>query len=498
MNTRTADIITAAKPLSYPNTPAISIKNQRLVLKLWLVLTDAVAVGLAFHAALWIRFDLQLTVAPEVVPRLGFYSGLIAILIPIWILIFMVFNHYNLRMKLGGIAEYSRTFNACTISTMLLVIIAFFAPQFIVSRAWMVYSWFLTFFLVALNRFISRRIVYALRKFGYFLTPSVIVGMNQEAAALATDLSEWRASGLRILGFVSSRNSDPVHNKMDLPMLGSLGEIQSIIAAEGIEDLIVATTDINRDELLQLGEDVNNIPSVNLRLSSGLYELLTTGVTVKTIGTVPLLSVNKLRLEQEEIYVKTLLDYTLTLTLLLLFWPVFLIIALLIKLDSPGPVFHRRAVLGVSGKAFNALKFRTMFMNGDDLLKDRPELKEQLKQDHKLKDDPRITRVGFWLRKFSLDELPQLFNILLGQMSLVGPRMITMAEASKYGQRRFNLLTVKPGITGLWQVSGRSDLTYDERVRLDMSYIRNYSLWMDLQILFIQTLPAVLKSKGAY
>jgi exopolysaccharide biosynthesis polyprenyl glycosylphosphotransferase len=283
-----------------------------------------------------------------------------------------------------------------------------------------------------------------------------------------------------------------------LPVLGDIGQIRSIIAEGGVEDLIVATTALDRDELLLLGENVNNIPTVTLRLSSGLYEILTTGVTIKTVGTVPLLSVNKIRLEPIETYIKFLMDYALTLAVLLCTWPVFLIIALTVKLDSPGPVFHRRRVLGVFGKPFDALKFRTMFTNGEDFLKDRPDLIEQLKNDHKLKDDPRITRTGYWLRKYSLDELPQLFNVLLGQMSLVGPRMITLEEADKYGRRRLNLLTVKPGITGLWQVSGRSDISYDERVRLDMYYIRNYSIWMDLQILFIQTLPAVLRKKGAY
>ncbi len=121
-----------------------------------------------------------------------------------------------------------------------------------------------------------------------------------------------------------------------------------------------------------------------------------------------------------------------------------------------------------------------------------------LERDHKVKDDPRITPVGRWLRRFSLDELPQLFNVLRGEMGLVGPRMISPAEVEKYGKHKMNLLTVRPGITGLWQVSGRSDLAYDERVRLDMAYIRNYSIWTDLQILFVQTLPAVVSGRGAY
>jgi lipopolysaccharide/colanic/teichoic acid biosynthesis glycosyltransferase len=139
-----------------------------------------------------------------------------------------------------------------------------------------------------------------------------------------------------------------------------------------------------------------------------------------------------------------------------------------------------------------------MRVDGDEILRARPDLQEELRTRHKLKDDPRVTRIGHWLRKYSLDELPQLFNVLFGQMGLVGPRMISPEEAEKYGRHRLDLLTVKPGITGLWQVSGRSNLSYDERVSLDMFYIRNHSVWLDLQILFVQTLPAVVRGRGAY
>jgi lipopolysaccharide/colanic/teichoic acid biosynthesis glycosyltransferase len=153
--------------------------------------------------------------------------------------------------------------------------------------------------------------------------------------------------------------------------------------------------------------------------------------------------------------------------------------------------------MGVNGRQFNAFKFRTMYVNGDEILEQFPELKDELQKTHKLKEDPRVTRVGSLLRKTSLDELPQLFNVLRNEMALVGPRMISPAEMEMYKKYGINLLTVRPGITGLWQVSGRSDVSYEQRVRLDMHYIRNYSLWLDLQILF-QTIPAVLKHRGAY
>jgi exopolysaccharide biosynthesis polyprenyl glycosylphosphotransferase len=285
---------------------------------------------------------------------------------------------------------------------------------------------------------------------------------------------------------------------MALPVLGSTDDIQRIIKDHGIEDLVVAITALRREELLQLCEEVNALPDVHLRLSSGLYELLATRLTVRTMGSVPLVSLNKVRLEPEQACIKSVLEYSLAAGGLLVIWPFLLALAILVKLDSTGPVLYRRRVLGVSGKHFDAFKFRTMHVNGHEMLRHNAKLEEQLRTTHKLKDDPRVTRVGRWLRKYSLDELPQLFNVVMGQMGLVGPRMITSEEAEKYGRHRLNLLTVKPGITGLWQVSGRSDLSYDERVNLDMYYVRNYSVWLDLQILFVQTIPAVIHSKGAY
>jgi exopolysaccharide biosynthesis polyprenyl glycosylphosphotransferase len=352
--------------------------------------------------------------------------------------------------------------------------------------------------MVGLNRFVCRRVAYIVRRRGFLLTPALIVGTNQEAVALASDLSNWQTSGLRLIGFVSSAPRAAMGMSSKLPVLGTTGEIRRVIEEHGIEDLVVAITALNREDLLYLCEEVSSMPGVHLRLSSGLYELLTARVSVRTFGTVPLVSLDKFRLDSEEIFIKTVLEYSLVLFGLLLLWPIFLLIALLIKLDSPGPVFHRRRVLGVSGSQFDAFKFRTMRLDGDELLKNRPELAWALRVNHKLKEDPRLTRVGRWLRKISLDELPQLFNVVLGQMSLVGPRMITPEETEKYGRHKLNLLTVKPGITGLWQVSGRSDLSYEDRVRLDMYYIRNYSMWLDLQILFVQTIPAIIKGHGAY
>ncbi len=237
--------------------------------------------------------------------------------------------------------------------------------------------------------------------------------------------------------------------------------------------------------------------SVRLHISSGLYEIFTTGMKVREYAWVPLVEVNKVRLLGLNYWLKFIMDYGLTIPGIILISPLLLLVSILIKLDSPGPILHRRRVMGVNGKEFDAFKFRTMHVNGDEILKKYPEKVEELAKTHKLKEDPRITRIGKFIRKTSIDELPQLINVLLNEMSLVGPRMISPEEVQEYQKWGMNLLTVKPGITGKWQVSGRSDISYQQRVQLDMFYIRNWSIWLDIQIL-IQTIPAVLSKKGAY
>jgi exopolysaccharide biosynthesis polyprenyl glycosylphosphotransferase len=496
MQTESGTTITLTQLPVRAGTSRVSLGVQRGLLQVTLVLTDAIALAAAFATAYWIRFELQLTLAPEVVPPSDVYKVLSAVLVPVWLSVFAVYNLYDRQSRLGGIQESSRAFNACTAATMLLILGTFMVPEVAISRMWVVSACLLSFAFVATNRFAARRAVYGLRTRGYLLAPAVIVGTNKEAVNLAGFLGDHRASGLRTIGFISTGGGEQETLRSG-PVLGRVDEIQSIVAEHGIEEVIVAITALSREELLRLCQHVEPL-AVQLRLSSGVYELLTTRVEVRTLGTVPLMSVHKIRLDRLEVIVKTLLEASLTSLALLLAWPVLAAIAIWIKLDSPGPVLHRRRVLGVSGRPFDAFKFRTMHVNGHDLLRKDPGAVATLKTQHKLKKDPRVTRAGRWLRRYSLDEVPQLFNVLLGQMSLVGPRMISPDEAREFGDQRMNLLTVKPGITGLWQVSGRSDLSYAERVRMDLYYIRNYSVWLDLQILFIRTIPAVIKGQGAY
>ena len=195
--------------------------------------------------------------------------------------------------------------------------------------------------------------------------------------------------------------------------------------------------------------------------------------------------------------VKRIIDVLGSLILIIVSFPLWIIIPIAIKSEDGGSIIYRRRVMGQDGNQFDAFKFRTMVVNADELLLQNLALRLEFEKNYKLRNDPRITRVGQFLRKTSIDEFPQLLNVILGQMSLIGPRMISPAELKKYGDQAEKLLSVKPGCSGPWVVSGRQDIPYEQRITIEMDYINNWSLELDLKLLF-KTALAVLSMRGAY
>jgi exopolysaccharide biosynthesis polyprenyl glycosylphosphotransferase len=490
-------------PATLPDkTGRIPASSGRRIVIGTLVSLDLLMLAAAFFLAYVVRFQWKWALAPEVPPAPEFYTTVGLTLIPLWLGLFSMYGLYKWEHLLGGITEYSRAFNAITVGMMMVVAFSFFEPSFVIARGWLITSWLLALTFIGGARFVVRRIVYSLWRRGVGLTPAIIVGCNGEAATLTQQLMSGACTGYQILGLVGPKpipeEQSFTQEEMSVPHLGELNDIARIMQDYGARELIVASSSLNREDVLDLFAAVQPLSGVNLRLSTGLYEVLTTGIEVRTTASVPLIQLKRLRLSVAQTICKNILEYAVATLTLLALSPLMAVIAVLVKLDSPGPIIYRRRVMGVGGVPFDAFKFRTMPVNGARILDGFPELQEKLWHDGKLKDDPRVSMLGRLLRRFSLDELPQLFNVLLGQMSLVGPRMITEAEGVKYGQHLINLLTVKPGITGLWQVSGRSELSYVDRVRLDLHYIRNYSIWLDLQILIVQTPSAVIRGHGAY
>jgi exopolysaccharide biosynthesis polyprenyl glycosylphosphotransferase len=463
-----------------------------------LLIIDVLTVGMGLLLAYGVRFRTNWAFFYESGTVAGdIYVPLMLLSIPAWLAIFAVYQLYNPRHLFGGMDEYSRVFNACTTGVVLIMVTSFLFPDLVIARGWVLASWFSVTGLVGLGRFAMRRGVYQLHARGYLLHRMLIVGADAEGIAVAEQLIGNRKAGVSLVGFVDDRLPKGAEVLPGRRILGSTEDLRALVRELGVEELTVSPSALTRAKLLDIFHTFGNEDEISVRLSSGLFEILTTGLEVKSIGQVPLLSLNKVRLSSSESLLKSIVDYVGAFLGLVALSPLFGIVALVIKRTSPGPVFHRRRVVGVGGKEFDAFKFRTMVANADEWLEENPDLKAEYAENFKLKDDPRVTSIGRLLRKTSIDELPQLINVLRGEMSLVGPRMIVKEEVDRYGKWSMNLFTVKPGITGLWQVSGRSDVDYEGRVRIDMHYIRNYTVWLDLQILF-QTIPAILRGRGAY
>ena len=471
-------------------------RSQRQVITvIVLMLNDAAMLALAFWLGSKVRFQVLPYFSQDQLPDFLLFSGST---IALWLLLFAIFQLYNVQHLFEGLEEYTRVFNAVSVGTLVLVAVGFFTREdLLISRGWLLITWALSILFVAISRMLLRGVVYAFRRRGHLLSPALIIGANDEALALAERLQNWDASGLYLTGFISDghRPGEQVYNGYRI--LGSLADLETVVTETGVEEMIVAPTAVTRRELLEIFRKFTHRPDVNVRLSSGLFEILATGLRVREFASVPLIEIKTTRITGLYAVLKTILDYVITIPLLILISPLLLTLILIVRLDSPGPAIYRRRVLGVNGREFDAFKFRTMVVNGDEILEAHPNLKERLVRTRKLVNDPRVTRVGRAMRKYSLDEFPQLFNVLLGQMSLVGPRSIAPEEVGEYGKWDTNLLTVKPGLTGLWQVSGRSDLSYEERVRLDMHYIRNWTIWLDI-FLLLRTIPVVLRGQGAY
>ncbi|WP_448543599.1 sugar transferase [Roseiflexus sp.] len=482
-------IATATKPRSSARRV-----DRRFLLGM-LVLNDILIVLASFAEAYAVRFWSGLPFFDEGWVNPQFYATVVLAMTPVYLILFHIYGLYNPVNLFGGATEYARMFNAVTTGMLLVIIVSFLFPEFVVARGFLLLSWGLLVVCGISGRFVARRFVYAQRRAGRFVDRALIIGANPEGIAIAEQLRSAKVNGTNIVGFIDDYlpvGSEPIPG---VPVLSTSSTFALQIRLHDIDTVIVANTAMMREQLLSLYSTLDTFQDVEVRLASGLFELLTTGVRVREEGFVPLLVLNKTRITGIHLIAKTILDYTIAATALIVLLPFFIIIAYLIKRDSPGPIIYRRRVVGQGRREFDAFKLRTMHVDGDRLL--TPEQKRELEEHGKLKDDPRITRIGAFLRKYSLDELPQLVNVLRGEMSLIGPRMITRQELEKFGKWQHNLSTVKPGLTGLWQVSGRSDLSYEDRVRLDMHYIRNHTIWLDLQILF-QTIPALLTGRGAY
>jgi exopolysaccharide biosynthesis polyprenyl glycosylphosphotransferase len=325
------------------------------------------------------------------------------------------------------------------------------------------------------------------------MRPVLIVGTNIEALTLHAMLRAETWHGYRVVGFLGEEFEDET---AATPVLGPACDAVAIATRTGVTGVLIATTSVDFTEVNRLARDLTDA-GFHVELSSALYDIAPERLQVRPLGSFPFCYIEPVRRYGWRRYAKRASDLLIAAAGLVVTAPLFALFALLIKVDSRGPVFFRQERLGRDGSRFRLVKFRTMVDGAEQRQIDLRERNEASGPLFKVRDDPRITRVGRFLRRSSLDELPQLLNVLRGEMSMVGPRPALPSEIEGWHEEAHARLRVKPGVTGMWQVSGRSDSSFEQYIRLDLYYVDNWSLLTDLAIL-AKTIPTVLLRRGAY
>jgi exopolysaccharide biosynthesis polyprenyl glycosylphosphotransferase len=343
------------------------------------------------------------------------------------------------------------------------------------------------------EREILRRHFRAMRKRGKILRRVVIAGTNADAEDVLDMFATRPWLGYDVVGFLSER--DDRASVKGVPVLGRLAAAVDAIESSRASGAIIVTSSIGETQANRLARDLLD-SGVRVELTSGLRDIAPERVTVHPIDSCPMLYLEPVHRNGWRARAKRSFDIVLAAFLVVLTAPILLFAALLVKLDSRGPILFFQVRVGKNGRAFRIAKLRTMVVGAEHMLDDLREMNEVDGPLFKIRDDPRLTRVGRSLRRFSIDELPQLWNVLRGEMSMVGPRPALPLEVARWNGDVHGRLRVKPGITGMWQVNGRNDATFDDYVRLDLYYVDNWSLLTDLAII-AKTVPTVISRRGA-
>lgn len=459
----------------------------RPLVKAALAAADGVALAVAMAVAFRLRVLLPGNNPADAASQ---HAVLGAVALPAWLAVFARYRLYSARFLDTRLVELVRVVHAVGAGVAGMAF-AGFMLRWYVARGWLALTFAAGVAAVLAEREVVRRAFAWARRRGHFMRPTVVVGTNAEGLAMYRMLRADPALGYRVEGVVGEPSPE-----LDGAYLGPLDDLAAVLRRTGATTVLVATTAVDTERANRLVRDLSEA-GVHVELSSSLRDIAAGRLTVRPLGRFPVVYVEPVARGGWRPAAKRASDILGATVLGLAALPVMVLVALAIRLDTPGPVLFRQQRVGRGGRLFPVLKFRTMVADAEARLaevRDRNEADGPL---FKIRDDPRVTRVGRWLRRFSLDELPQLWNVLRGEMSLVGPRPALPSEMGAWSEELHGRLRVRPGITGMWQVGGRSEASFEEYVRLDLYYVDNWSLWIDLAIL-AKTVPAVLARRGAY
>ncbi|MCA1839844.1 MAG: sugar transferase [Actinomycetota bacterium] len=476
-------------------SPAIrERKNQMHWVVLLNVLTDISFIVMGFYLARVFRFESGLL--PNANPAAD-YQGILIVSVPIWLAIFTFVGLYDRSHMKSASEEIKRIFNGVNTGIVAMIMLSFFLAERDVSRGFIAASWISCLLTVSAGRLVFRKVLHMIRSTGRLCVPMLVVGLNEEARAIARTLKRNQGIGFKPVGFVAANgelNGTSITRIEGLPVYGSAPDIAGAVDMARASAVLVASSAVPEDKLARLYRDLQD-HDVEVRVSAGLTHIAASRVAVEPLDGVPVLSLRKIQLKRSQVMVKRTFDLLMATLLLVLFSPILLIAAIAVKLTSEGPIFYKQIRVGQFGKEFGMIKFRTMVRDAHTMKVDLLDHNEADGLLFKIKDDPRVTKVGKYLRRWYIDELPQLLNVFAGRMSLVGPRPPLPEEVARYDDWLRGRIKVKPGMTGLWQVNGRHQLSFSDYVRYDLFYVENWSVVSDLHILW-RTLPAVLSRTG--
>ena len=449
---------------------------------------DFVSALAAGFLAFEVRFDSQGSQPAE-------YLALSALLPVLWIASVALAGGYDPRFIGLGSDEFRKILNAA-VSLTAGIAIASYAVRFDVARGYVVLALPTLAAFDLTGRYLLRKELHKRRRRGRYMRRTVVAGHKPAVTDLVTQLRRDSHHGLSVVA-VCVAGPCTEDEVAGVPVAGGLDSVATTVAEVRADTVaVLACPEMNGRRLRKLAWNLEK-SNTDMCVASALLDVAGPRTTIRPVAGLPLLHVDHPELAGVRQVVKGVFDRVLAALVLLLLAPLFAAIALTIKLADPGPVLFKQTRVGRRGQTFRVWKFRTMVVDAEVRKAELMAQNQAAGALFKMRRDPRVTRTGTRLRRWSLDELPQLLNVLLGEMSLVGPRPALPAEAAKYGDHMRRRLAVKPGITGLWQVSGRSDLPWDEAERLDVRYVENWSLVLDVQILW-KTLSAVLRGSGAY
>ena len=463
--------------------------------KVVLVIADAAVAVLSFMLAFYVREGVSVRSA-----RFAPYAALLVFVVAIRLLSFRYYNLYRVRGEFSFVDDSIRLFKAAAIGSLLIVAAAFLYRggfefrAFSYARGVFVADFFFVLIGAGALRLAMRSAQTFVRSRQINLIPTLVVGRGPEASLFIREMRERPSLGYRVIGVVDTNAVDTQLSYEDVPVIGTLESLPEVIRDSGANEVIIADPQVNGDALFEVMMRCGRRRGVEFRIAPSLFNCLPRKTEIDQIGVLPMIRLFREPLSNGARILKRTFDLIFAALAILLLLPLWLLIALLIKLDSKGPVFYTQERVGMDGRLFLLYKFRTMQANADAELhreyqrafiagRAEANLGNETKPTYKLLADPRITRIGKILRRTSLDEVPQLLNVLSGDMSLVGPRPPIPYEVEAYELWHRKRLDMKPGLTGLWQVSGRNRLPFEEMVRLDLYYIENWSLLLDLEII---------------